>query len=221
MNAPIEFPTQGTYDASMIRVAGIVLCGGKSQRMGSTKAWLPIAGERMLPRVVRLLSEDVNPIVVVSARDQELPPLPAEVRIFHDEQEGRGPLQGLAAGLAALDEQSDAAFVSSCDVPFMRPAFVRRMIDLLNADQVCVPRIDGRPHPLAAVYRVNVLDEVRRLLLEDRLRVMDLYERVATRFVDADELRDVDPTLESLANVNTPEEYERVLRMIENRSSSN
>ncbi len=175
----------------------------------------------MLPRVVRLLSVEVDPIVVVSARDQELPPLPAEVRLIHDEQEGRGPLQGLAAGLAALDEQMDAAFVSSCDVPFLRPPFVRRMIDLLESDQVCVPRIDGRPHPLAAVYRVDVLDEVRRLLVENRLRLMDLYERVPTHFVDAGELRDVDPMLESLANVNTPEEYERVLRTIENRSSSN
>jgi len=205
----------------MTSVAGIVLCGGKSHRMGSSKAWLPIAGECMLPRVVRLLSVEVDPIVVVSARDQELPPLPAEVRLIHDEQEGRGPLQGLAAGLAALDEQMDAAFVSSCDVPFLRPPFVRRMIDLLESDQVCVPRIDGRPHPLAAVYRVDVLDEVRRLLVENRLRLMDLYERVPTHFVDAGELRDVDPMLESLANVNTPEEYERVLRTIENRSSSN
>jgi molybdopterin-guanine dinucleotide biosynthesis protein A len=141
-----------------------------------------------------------------------------DVRVVADEQEGRGPLQGLAAGLAALPGQTDAAFVSSCDVPLLRPAFVRRMIDLIGDADVCVPRIDGRPHPLAAVYRVNVLDAARALLLEDRRRLMDLFERVPTRLVDANELRDADPTLESLININTPQEYDKALRVIESAS---
>ena len=105
----------------MTRIGGIVLCGGQSKRMGKPKAWLPIAGESMLPRVVRLLSEAVSPIVVVAAPEQELPPLPGEVRVVRDEEKGRGPLQGLAAGLAALQGHAEAAYASSCDVPFLRP----------------------------------------------------------------------------------------------------
>src|SRR6187401_3304171 len=100
-----------------MRVGGIVLCGGQSQRMGRPKAWLPFAGELMLPRVVRLLREAVDPVVVVAAPEQELPPLPGHVAIVRDAEKGRGPLQGIAAGLAALQGKVDAAFVSSCDVP--------------------------------------------------------------------------------------------------------
>src|ERR1700676_1502303 len=136
------------------QVGGIVLCGGQSSRMGRPKAWLPVAGEIMLPRVVRLLSEVVAPIVVVAAPDQEVPALPAGVVGVRDEERGRGPLQGLAAGLAALQGRAGAAYLSSCDVPFLRPAFVRRLIDLLGDHAICVPRVGEHHHPLAAVYRL-------------------------------------------------------------------
>ena len=85
----------------MTQVGGIVLCGGQSKRMGRPKAWLPFAGEIMLPRVVRLLGEAVEPIVVVAAPGQDVPSLPAAVAIVRDEEKDRGPLVGLAAGLAA------------------------------------------------------------------------------------------------------------------------
>src|SRR5262245_46114604 len=88
--------------AVMLRVGGVVLCGGQSSRMGRPKAWLPIGGETMLGRVVRLLGEVVSPLVVVAAPGQELPPLPPGVTVVRDPERGRGPLQGLAAGLPAL-----------------------------------------------------------------------------------------------------------------------
>src|SRR5262245_49311926 len=135
----------------MTRTAGVVVCGGRSSRMGRPKAWLPFGGEQMLPRVVRLLGEVVAPVVVVAAPGQDLPPLPAGIEIVRDPEPDRGPLQGLAAGLAALRGQADAAYLSSCDVPLLRPAFVRRMIDLMGDAAVCVPDVGGYRHPLAAV----------------------------------------------------------------------
>jgi molybdenum cofactor guanylyltransferase len=199
----------------MIRVGGIVLCGGQSKRMGRPKAWLPFAGESMLARVVRLLSEAVSPIVVVAAPDQEVPPLPAAIRIVRDEEKGRGPLQGLSAGLAALEGLADVAYLSSCDVPFLRPAFVERLINLLGEHLVCVPRVGDYHHPLAALYRLEVKQTVDRLLTENRLRPIFLFEAVPTRIVQAMELADVDPTFASLRNLNTPEEYEAALRQVQ------
>ena len=124
-----------------MNVGGIVLCGGQSKRMGRPKAWLPFAGEVMLQCVVRLLGEVVKPIVVVAAPDQEVPPLPPDIPIVRDEEKGRGPLEGLAAGLNALEGKVAAAYLSSCDVPFLQPAFVRRMIELLGSHSICVPYV--------------------------------------------------------------------------------
>ncbi len=203
-----------------MRVGGIVLCGGQSKRMGRPKAWLPFAGELMLPRVVRLLSQAVTPVVVVAAPGQELPPLPADVAVAHDVEFGRGPLQGLAAGLSALQGQADAAYLSSCDVPFLQPAFVRRLIALLGNHAVCVARIGDYHHPLAAVYRLEVLEPVNRLLSENRLRPFFLFAEVPTRVVEASELQDTDPNFGTLRNLNTPEEYEAALREVISPESS-
>ncbi len=198
-----------------MNVGGIVLCGGESKRMGRPKAWLPFAGELMLPRVVRILRQVVRPVVVVAASEQEVPPLPSEVQVVRDEVQGRGPLQGLAAGLAALRGPADAAYVSSCDVPFLKPAFIHRLIALIGDHEICAPKVGDFHHPLAAVYRLNVVDAVERLLQEDRLRPFFLFAAVRTRIVEAAELRDVDPMFQSLRNLNTPEEYQAALGEVE------
>lgn len=203
------------------RVGGIVLCGGKSSRMGRPKAWLPVGDELMLPRVVRLLAEAVRPIVVVAAPGQDVPSVSSEVRIVRDELEGRGPLQGIAAGLTALRGSVDAAYVSSCDVPLLCPAFVRRLVGLLGEHAICVPYVEGYHHPLAAVYRVEVIEAVARLLAEDRLRPFFLFQTAPTRVVEAAEVADVDPAFQSLRNLNTPEEYEAALTQIAHHRTAN
>ena len=83
--------------------------------MGVPKATLPFGPETMLQRVVRLLGIVVSPIVVVAARDQVLPQLPDTVGVTRDEREAKGPLEGIRAGLSALPESVDAAYITSCD----------------------------------------------------------------------------------------------------------
>ncbi len=196
----------------MTRIGGVVLCGGQSSRMGQPKAWLSFGNELMLPRVVRLLGEAVAPLVIVTAVDQDVPSLPPGIEIICDAAPARGPLQGLVNGLEALRGRCDAAYVSSCDVPFLRPAFVRRLADLLGDFAICVPEVGGYRHPLAAVYRIEVAVVAARLLAQDRLRPTFLFEEVPTRIVPSEELADVDPTFQSLRNLNTPADYQAGLR---------
>ena len=180
--------------------------------MGRPKAWLPFGNELLLQCVVRVLREVVDPVVVVAAPGQDVPELPASVQIVRDGIEGRGPLAGLAAGLAALEGKADAAYLSSCDVPFLKPAFVRRVIALLGDAAISAPHTGGYHHPLAAAYRVGVLPHVRELLVANRLRPVFLFDAVPTRVIEAHELADIDPDFASLRNLNTPEEYESALR---------
>jgi molybdopterin-guanine dinucleotide biosynthesis protein A len=190
---------------------GIVLSGGKSTRMGSSKALLPFGPETMLQRVVRLLREVVSPIVIVAAVGQQLPDLPSDVIVAYDEHEGRGPLEALRAGLKALPHHVDAAYVTSCDVPLLVPKFVRQMLDLVQGYDVAVMEIDGFTHPLSAVYRRATLPFVEHLLSQDRLRPAFLFEAVNTRRVRPEEMTAADPDLRTLRNLNTREDYERAL----------
>lgn len=194
---------------------GIILCGGLSTRMGTSKALLAFGPETMLQRVVRVLSTVVSPIVVVAAAEQSLPDLPADVRVTRDEQQGRGPLEGLRAGLKALPETVERAYVTSCDVPLLVPAFARRLIDLLGDHDIAVMDIDGFPHPLSAVYRRSTLPHVEALLAQDRLRPVFLFDAVRTRRVLASEMLSADPQLLTLRNLNTREEYLEALKIAE------
>jgi molybdopterin-guanine dinucleotide biosynthesis protein A len=180
--------------------------------MGQSKAWLPFGPERMLQRVVRLVATAAGPVVVVAAPGQELPPIPDAVTVVRDPISGRGPLQGLAAGLAALPESVELAYASATDVPFLEPAWIDRLHSLIGDDDLAIPFVEGYHHPLAALYRrATVLPAIQALLSADRLRPVFLMEAVRTRVVSAEELRPADPRLRTLRNLNAPEDYEQAL----------
>jgi molybdopterin-guanine dinucleotide biosynthesis protein A len=188
----------------------IVLCGGKSTRMGTPKALLPFGPETMLQRVVRLLDGVVAPVVVVAAPAQALPKLPPDDIVTRDEHEGRGPLEGLRAGLKVLPTDVECAYVTSCDVPLLEPGFIRQMLDFARGYDIAVVEIDGFAHPLSAVYRRTVLPYVEELLANNRLRPAFLFEAVKTRRIRPEQMT-ADPELRTLRNLNTREDYEQAL----------
>ncbi len=192
--------------------AAVVLCGGESRRMGRPKAWLPFGDELMLQRVVRLAGTVAKPIVVVAAPGQEIPELSSDVVIVRDPISGRGPLQGLAAGLAALPDAIELVFATATDVPFLEPAWISQLAELIGDDDLIIPFMDGYYHPLAAIYRRSVvLPRIQELLAADRLRPVFLVEAVKTRLVLEAELRVIDPELRTLRNLNFPGDYEKAL----------
>lgn len=175
--------------------------------MGLPKATLPFGPELMLQRVHRLLSSVVSPIVVVAAADQTLPELPRGVLFARDERPTRGPLEGLYAGLKVMQSRCELVYVTSCDVPLLQPAFVRQLLALSSGYDAVAPQEDQFAHPLSAVYRTNVALTIGSLLAEDKLRPLYLLQQIKTRFVPVDELRESDPQLQTLRNLNRPEDY--------------
>ncbi len=184
--------------------AGIVLAGGRSRRMGTPKAWLDWHGEPLLRRVVGLVARGAGgPVIVVRAPGQELPELPAGVRVVEDAREGQGPLQGLLAGLEAAD--GEVAFAASTDVPFLHPRFVAAVCRAVDGADAAVPFVDGFPQPLAAAYRTALVPLVAELVEAGRMKTGFLFERCETRWLE--EL----PHPESVRNVNAPEDYRAAL----------
>jgi molybdenum cofactor guanylyltransferase len=200
----------------MAAAAGIVLAGGRSSRMGTPKATLEWHGSTLLRRVTGIVARATGgPIVVVRAPGQDLPAMPKDVEVTEDAREGRGPLQGLAAGLAAVDGRAEVAFVSSTDAPLLHPAFVRRVVGALDGEHdVALPQAGGFPHPLAAAYRTELLPSVQELIAADRMRPAFLFETCRVRRLDeAALLADpavaaFDPALDSVLNLNEPPDYQ-------------
>jgi molybdopterin-guanine dinucleotide biosynthesis protein A len=185
--------------------------------MGMPKAALEWHGSTLLRRTVGIMARVTSgPVVVVRATGQDLPELPEGTLVVDDPREGKGPVQGIAAGLAALSGRADLAFVSSTDMPFLHPAFIRRVLGAVEGSQdtdVALPVARGYRQPLAAAYRVSLAETAERLVKEDRLRPSFLFEECQVETLDDDTLkRDpvlaaLDPDLDSVLNVNTPADY--------------
>jgi molybdopterin-guanine dinucleotide biosynthesis protein A len=204
--------------------AAVVLAGGRSSRMGTAKAALEWHGSTLLRHVTGVVGRAVDgPVIVVRAPEQELPELDDTVLVCDDTEEGRGPMQGLAVGLAAAADHSATAFVCSTDLPFLHAAFVQAVLRGFQADpgtqemegvpDVVLPFVHGYRQPMAAGYSTDLVPRILKLLEAERLRPAHLFEEVNVRQLDDAELLSdarlaaADPSLDSVLNVNEPDEY--------------
>ena len=195
------------------QVTGIVLAGGRSTRMGTDKASLPVLGGRTLvQRTVDAVAEVADEIVVVRAPGRVLPPpgSPRPIRIVEDPVESEGPLVGIAAGLRAA--AAPVALVLGCDMPFLRPALLRLLAGRAAAGRrFVVPVHDGRPQPLCSAFRREALTVVQAHIDAGDRMIMTVAADLDAELVPAEEWSAADADGRSFENVNTPEEFEAAL----------
>jgi molybdenum cofactor guanylyltransferase len=205
--------TPATKPASL---AGVVLAGGASLRMGRDKATMPVPAEllgskdgseapiTMVERVVSVVGQRCQPVFVVAAPGQSLPELPA--RVVRDDVRGVGPLLATGRGLrAAAEAGAKRAFLCAADMPLLSAD----LIDLLEnraveLDADVVLPWDGRDHYLAAVYRTQLADQVDALIAAGERSMRSLVDRVDTQ-------RIVVPASRSLTNVNSDADLRTLL----------
>ncbi len=185
----------------MADTGAILLCGGRSSRMGRAKAWLPWRGQPMVAHVASVLAEVVDEIVVVSSDEVDPPALVRKARVLRDERPSLGPLSGLATGLAHLE--ADLAFATSTDAPFLTPEFIACVLDAGREQGAAAPVVDGFVQTLAAAYQKRGAEVAGRLLDQGRRRPVELLEALDYRPLAAEGL----PSLAPLRGFNTPGEY--------------
>lgn len=194
----------------------MVLAGGRSSRMGTAKAGLEWHGSTLLRHVTGVVARAVDgPVVVVRAPGQQLPALDPAVLVRDDPEEGRGPLQGLAVGLAVAADSAGTVFVCSTDLPFLHVAFVQAVLRRFGPEgpEVVLPFVHGYRQPMTAGYRTDLAPRITKLLDAGQLRPAQLFKECdVLRVEEAELLADpqlarVDPRLDSVVNVNEPAEY--------------
>lgn len=135
------------------QLAGVVLCGGKSRRMGEEKYRLVVLGETLLQRICRIVQPEVSRILIVAAVDQQIPQSESNIEVLRDEIRDAGPLAGIAQALTYLQTTEDApaaAFVTSCDVPLLKPELIRLLRNQLTEEfDAVVVRDSISPIPYA------------------------------------------------------------------------
>lgn len=199
-------------------VAGILLVGGLSSRMGRDKAMLPLMvdderpGSTFVTSLATLLCERCREVVLV-ARDEEHAEryrhldLPTCVRVVVDVEKDKGPLMGLYSGLRAIN--ASHALVSAVDMPFVQLAVLDFLLAQPLDDAITLPFLAGAPQVLLAVYPRTLLPVIEMGLRAGRRGPRSLLEQARVRYVEEERLRAIDPKLRSFVNINTPDELRR------------
>lgn len=201
-----------------MKVAGVVLCGGLSSRMGTAKASLLLDNKSFLLRAVQTVAEACDSVAIVAARDQEMPAdIPAGTTVLRDIADSQGPMVGLLTGLWHFGTTKDAVYLSSCDTPLLKASVVRKICDSLGDFDAVIPKIDGRLQPLTGAYSTRIFRVVQDRFELGRRRMTDVLDRLRVREMTEVDFESIDPRGESFQNVNTPEEYERLLADFQTR----
>lgn len=187
----------------------LILAGGVSRRMGRSKQDLPFGAGTLLERTVALAREFAEEVVLVG---DDAAASRLGLRAAQDWQAGAGPLSGLAGGLAVCPEGQHALLAS--DLPFLTGDLLRRMERLAGQAEAVVPVVEGRRHPLCALYRTDCLQPARACLSQNRRRMDDLLDRVEFQEVTPEQVQPLD-LVRSVMNVNTPEQYQQALEFLE------
>ena len=182
-----------------------ILAGGTSRRMGTDKSQLLIERQTFAERIAETLLQVADSVKLVGGLGSNFP------RVA-DVYPQWGALGGLHAALGAC--ASEWAIVVACDLPFVTADLFSFLSGKrLDHDAVIPVQPDGRPQPLAALYRVDpCLQRATALIEAGRRRPLDLLEAVDTCWVQFAELTNLDQSERFFVNINTPADYEEAIR---------
>ena len=186
------------------RIPLLVLAGGRSRRMGRDKATLEWDGTPLLLRVVGRLAPIAAEVWVAARPGQALPA--GAYRRVDDERPDEGPLAGLSRALAAIGREWEIApvAVAACDYPHADPALFPALLAASPDAAAIVPVLDGRAHPLLAIWKSDLAPVCERALARGARRVREVLDEVGAVEIDARGLLG-DAAERVLQNVNDPD----------------
>ena len=193
-------------------MTSIILAGGKSSRLGQSKALQVIDGKSLIQWVIDRLAILSTEIIIVTAHGEAVPCSSAvRIKMVADIYPGKGSLVGIYSGLIA--SSSSRAVVVGCDTPFLRVSLLEYMTQICSTFDVVVPRIKDKLEPLCAVYSKNCSGPIQRLLEQDELRIIKLFSMVKVKYVEEDEINRFDPEQLSFFNINSQVDLNRARRL--------
>jgi molybdopterin-guanine dinucleotide biosynthesis protein A len=198
--------------------SAVILAGGKSSRMGRPKADLPFGGASMLDYVISALMLTFDEIVVAVAQPRRYAWESYSTRSIVDDQPHRGPVHALEQALREI--RFSRAFVCSCDVPLVDADLARKLCEMLGEDEdALIPEVDGKLQMLHGVYRKRCAMVLAKMRAAGENRLHRIVDFAKVRIVPEERIRalDPDPELLSFFNVNTLEDYQRVLKLMDEK----
>lgn len=193
-------------------LGAIVLAGGRSERMGTSKANLAWGDSSLLLHVVTALQSCAWPVIVVGrSDDQDLPPLDPETEVVFDDSPGDGPLPAIDVGMRELRGRAETVLVTACDMPFLDPEAVHWLVSQLGSHSAAVPEFDGRLQPLCGIYHVRLHGAIQDLVRGGERRAQALAELPGVHRIPDAAIRSFQPDGRFLRDIDSQDDYRRAL----------
>jgi molybdopterin-guanine dinucleotide biosynthesis protein A len=191
-----------------LEISGIILAGGRSLRLGHDKILEKIGDKSLLERVISRIDTLSEHIIIVTAHERTFAPLAnhPKVKTVSDILPGQGSLGGIYTGL--VTSGSFYNLVVAADMPFLNGRLLRYMIDQAEGFDLVLPRVEGLFEPLHAIYSRNCIAPIKTILARGKKVIIELFNYVKVRYIEAEEVNRFDPQHLSFFNINTVEELE-------------
>ncbi len=199
-----------------MKAGAILLSGGKSSRMGTNKALLPINEQPNIERLAALLKPHFRELILVTNHPEEYRFL--QLPTVSDHYPGKGPLAGIHAGLTAAANELNV--IVACDMPFISPELAKMMLEQAADYDAVVPMINGQQHPLFSIFKKKAAAVMEESIRNDRLRMKQVLDLLNVRYLSENDLSmfKLGELERIFFNMNHPQEYEEAIQWVEKRS---
>lgn len=201
-------------------VAGAILIGGQSRRMGGGDKCLQLlGGASLLSRIIGIFEPQVQSLLLNANGDParfEAFELPVRPDCFG---ESEGPLAGILTAMRwAADEEAQWLFTVAGDAPFIPEDLVQRCLTsaIANEARMVCASSNGRPHPVCALWDITLAHDLERALVERGVRKIDVWTSTINAVVEDFSTDLVDPFF----NVNAPQDLEAAERLLDGEPTS-
>jgi molybdenum cofactor guanylyltransferase len=194
-----------------MQVTGVILAGGKSRRMGRDKAFLPFGTGLLIERVIEVVQQVTADVILITNTPEQYQRF--GLPMFSDVIAEAGSLGGIYTGLVSA--KTPYSLCLACDMPFMKPTFLRFLCGTAAEADVVIPRNAEDFQPLCAVYSQVCRDSIRHKIEVGQLKITGFFDQVRVRVIDGDLLTCYDPHDVMFFNANTPEEYTKAQHIFE------
>jgi molybdopterin-guanine dinucleotide biosynthesis protein A len=194
-------------EGKLLPITGLILCGGKSSRMGRPKAFLPYAGTTFIEHQIELARQTFEDFFLVTNDPDAFSHF--GVTIVEDVISGQGPLGGILSGLLAC--RTPQVFVVACDMPLVDGELIRKIHSESVDCDACLLAHDHRVEPLFGIYARSCIKPIESFIASGRLKMQDLLCEISLKTVNVPEREGRDDRLPTYFNVNSPQDYSRLL----------
>lgn len=175
----------------------VVLCGGKSIRMGFDKALLQMDGEYVLLRTTKQLKKLFSEVILGTNDREKFPAAFSEELFLEDVYREQGPLGGLVTALES--SKTEVLFLMACDIPAVASDLIQKMFFYTKKYEVVICRQNNTLEPLFAFYHRSCLPVFKQQLTTKDWRIRKEFKHFSVKVIELEECV-------PLRNVNTPKE---------------